>query len=131
MSALSFPLCVTALTLVLGGQIFAGQAVARDYGQQGAVWPVIEPDLARGIGERISALIAERGPAAPPVALIVQPRARRPLAALLRLRAPNCQVMSISELPPSQPIEVISVVGGEAPPQPARPELPIPEGLAA
>ena len=45
MSALSFPLCVTALTLVLGGQIFAGQAVARDYGQQGAVWPVIEPDL--------------------------------------------------------------------------------------
>jgi flagellar biosynthesis protein FlhA len=93
--------------------------------------PVIEPDLARGIGERISTLIAERGPAAPSIALIVQPRARRPLAALLRLRAPNCLVMSISELPPSQPIEVISVIGGEAPPQPARPELPIPEGLAA
>ena len=93
--------------------------------------PVIEPDLARGIGERISALIAERGPAAPSIALIVQPRARRPLAALLRLRAPGCLVMSISELPPSQPIEVISVIGGEAPPQPARPELPIPEGLAA
>jgi flagellar biosynthesis protein FlhA len=93
--------------------------------------PVIEPDLARGIGERISALIAERGPAAPSVALIVQPRARRPLAALLRLRAPNCQVMSISELPPSQPIEVISVIGSEAPLQPARPEQPIPEGLAA
>ncbi|QOV94333.1 flagellar biosynthesis protein FlhA [Novosphingobium sp. ES2-1] len=93
--------------------------------------PVIEPDLARGIGERISTLIAERGPAAPSIALIVQPRARRPLAALLRLRAPNCFVMSISELPPSQPIEVISVIGGEAPPQPARPELPIPEGLAA
>lgn len=90
--------------------------------------PVIEPDLARGIGERISALIAERGPAAPPVALIVQPRARRPLAALLRLRAPNCLVMSISELPPAQPIEVISVIGGEAPP-PVQHELP--EGLAA
>ncbi|MBB4611860.1 flagellar biosynthesis protein FlhA [Novosphingobium taihuense] len=90
--------------------------------------PVIEPDLARGIGERISALIAERGPAAPPVALIVQPRARRPLAALLRLRAPNCLVMSISELPPSQPIEVISVIGGEAPP-PVHHEIP--EGLAA
>lgn len=89
---------------------------------------VIEPDLARGIGERISALIAERGPAAPPVALIVQPRARRPLAALLRLRAPNCLVMSISELPPAQPIEVISVIGGEAPP-PVQHELP--EGLAA
>lgn len=90
--------------------------------------PVIEPDLARGIGERISALIAERGPAAPPVALIVQPRARRPLAALLRLRAPNCLVMSISELPPAQPIEVVSVIGGEALP-PVQHELP--EGLAA
>ena len=92
--------------------------------------PVIEPDLARGIGERVSDLIAERGPGAPPVALIVQPRARRPLAALLRLRAPNCLVLSISELPPSQPIEVISVIGGEAP-QPTRPELPVPEGIAA
>lgn len=90
--------------------------------------PVIEPDLARGIGERISTLIAERGPTAPPVALIVQPRARRPLAALLRLRAPNCLVMSISELPPSQPIEVVSVIGGEAPP-PVQHEMP--EGLAA
>lgn len=92
--------------------------------------PVIEPDLARGIGERISALIAERGPAAPPIALIVQPRARRPLATLLRLRAPNCQVMAISELPPSQPIEVISVIGGETA-SPATQEMPIPEGLAA
>ncbi len=92
--------------------------------------PVIEPDLARGIGERVTDLIAERGPGAPPVALIVQPRARRPLAALLRLRAPNCLVLSISELPPSQPIEVISVIGGEAP-QPTRPELPVPEGIAA
>ncbi|SMC58095.1 flagellar biosynthesis protein FlhA [Novosphingobium sp. B1] len=92
--------------------------------------PVIEPDLARGIGERVTDLIAERGPGAPPIALIVQPRARRPLAALLRLRAPNCLVLSISELPPSQPIEVISVIGGEAP-QPTRPELPVPEGIAA
>lgn len=92
--------------------------------------PVIEPDLARGIGERISAIIAERGPGAPPVALIVQPRARRPLAALLRQRAPGCLVLSISELPPSQPIEVVSVIGGEAP-QPAHHEMPIPEGIAA
>jgi flagellar biosynthesis protein FlhA len=74
--------------------------------------PVIEPDLARSIGERIAAIIAERGPAAAPVALIVQPRARRALAALLRSRAPQCAVLSISELPPSQPIEVIEVVGG-------------------
>ncbi|MBB3861877.1 flagellar biosynthesis protein FlhA [Novosphingobium hassiacum] len=89
--------------------------------------PVIEPDLARGIGERITGIIAERGPGAPPIALIVQPRARRPLAALLRLRAPQCLVLSISELPPSQPIEVIEVIGGEAPEQP----VPTLEGIAA
>ena len=45
-----------ALTLVLGGQIFAGQAVARDYGQQGAVWPVIEPDLLQQIHARLQHL---------------------------------------------------------------------------
>jgi flagellar biosynthesis protein FlhA len=92
--------------------------------------PVIEPDLARGIGERISAIISDRGPGAAPIALIVQPRARRPLAALLRLRAPQCLVLSISELPPSQPIEVISVIGGEAPQQESA-AMPIPEGIAA
>jgi flagellar biosynthesis protein FlhA len=88
--------------------------------------PMIEPDLARSIGERIAAIIAERGPAAPPVALIVQPRARRALAALLRQRAPQCAVLSISELPPSQPIEVIEVVGAAEDPS-AHP----PQDLAA
>ncbi len=87
--------------------------------------PVIEPDLARSLGERIAALIAARqnaqGPGAPPIALIVQPRARRAMAALLRLRAPACLVLSISELPPAQPIEVIEVIGGEPPPAPALP----------
>ena len=87
--------------------------------------PVIEPDLARSIGERISAIIASRhntlGPSAAPVALIVQPRARRALAALLRLRAPSCLVLSISELPQAQPIEVIDVVGGDPQPGAALP----------
>ncbi len=83
--------------------------------------PMIEPDLARSIGERIAAIIAARGPSAPPIVLIVQPRARRALAALLRLRAPSCLVLSISELPQAQPIEVIEVVGGEHPPSPALP----------
>ena len=92
--------------------------------------PVIEPDLARGIGERVSEIIAQRGPGAPPIALIVQPRARRPLASLLRLRAPNCLVLSIAELPPSQPIEVISVIGGETPPS-THEEQPTLEGIAA
>lgn len=102
--------------------------------------PVIEPDLARGLGDRIARLIADRGGGAIPPALIVQPRARRALAAALRLRAPACLVLSIAELPPGQPIEVIAVIGGEqtapalpdrraaiAPPQ----SVPQPEGLAA
>lgn len=95
--------------------------------------PVIEPDLARAIGEHISDLITERGPAAPPIALIVQPRARRALAALLRLRAPSCLVLSIAELPPSQPIEVISVIGGDPQPAPLLPPpaMSQPQGIAA
>jgi flagellar biosynthesis protein FlhA len=114
--------------------------------------PVIEPDLARGLGERVAALITERGPGAIPPALIVQPRARRTLSAALRFRAPACLVLSISELPQSQPIEVIAVIGGEAnapPPPPALTDqsaaaraaaqtsssqasrMPQPEGLAA
>jgi flagellar biosynthesis protein FlhA len=88
--------------------------------------PVIEPDLARTIGEHVAGLVAERGAGATPIALIVQPRARRALAALLKLRAPSCLVLSIAELPPSQPIEVIDVIGG---PQPQRqaPGLPRPD----
>jgi flagellar biosynthesis protein FlhA len=84
---------------------------------------VIEPDLARSIGERIAAILVSRPPGAGAPALIVQPRARRPLTALLRLRAPGCAVLSINELPAAQPIEVISIVGGEseALPQPTGP----------
>lgn len=76
--------------------------------------PVIEPDLARDIGEHVSQLIVQRGGGAMPLTLVVQARARRPLAALLRLRAPTCLVISIAELPPTQPIEVIDVIGGPA-----------------
>lgn len=90
--------------------------------------PVIEPDLARNIGEHIAHLTAERGPNAAPLALIVQPRARRALAALLKLRAPSCTVLSISELPPAQPIEVLSVIGGDPVPQVA-PGLPSPQAF--
>jgi flagellar biosynthesis protein FlhA len=92
--------------------------------------PVIEPDLARNIGEHIAQLTAERGPNAAPLALIVQPRARRALAALLKLRAPACTVLSIAELPASQPIEVISVIGGQAPSAPGLPS-PAYESMAA
>ena len=85
--------------------------------------PVIEPDLARAIGEEVAAIA---GSQPRPVALIVQPRARRPLAALLRLRAPQCAVLSITELPPEQPIEVIAVIG-DPEQRPQAPGLPAPE----
>jgi flagellar biosynthesis protein FlhA len=88
--------------------------------------PVIEPDLARMIGERVSELTDARGQGAIPLALVVQPRARRALAALLRLRVPTCLVLSIAELPASQPIEVIDVIGSVAP-QSTPPGLPAPD----
>jgi flagellar biosynthesis protein FlhA len=93
--------------------------------------PIIEPDLAKGIGERIASLVAERGPGAQPLALVVQPRARRALAALLRLRAPSCLALSISELPPAQPIEVIDVIGGALPQPPGLPQPEVIESMAA
>ncbi|MDE8651160.1 flagellar biosynthesis protein FlhA [Novosphingobium album (ex Liu et al. 2023)] len=90
--------------------------------------PVIEPDLARMIGERITALTEMRGPNAIPLALVVQPRARRALAALLRLRVPSCLVLSIAELPAAQPIEVIDVIGAPQPHHQA-PGLPYPDAV--
>ncbi|MCH2486672.1 MAG: flagellar biosynthesis protein FlhA, partial [Erythrobacter sp.] len=80
---------------------------------------IIEPDLARSIGERIQAILQQRHPDAPRPALIVQPRARRALTGLLKLRAPGVLVLSINELPSAQPIEVIAVIGGESPEIPA------------
>ena len=44
----AFPLCATALALLV-----ASSANARDYGQHGAVWPVIEPDLLAQIHARL------------------------------------------------------------------------------
>ncbi|HQV03813.1 MULTISPECIES: flagellar biosynthesis protein FlhA [unclassified Novosphingobium] len=83
--------------------------------------PVIEPDLARAIGEHVATLVAERGAGAAPLALVVQPRARRALAALLKQRAPSVLVISIAELPAAQPIEVLAVIGAPAPQPPALP----------
>jgi flagellar biosynthesis protein FlhA len=76
--------------------------------------PLVEPDLARTIGDHVAALMSERGHDRA-LAMIVQPRARRPLAGLLRLRAPGCLVLSINELPAAQPIEVVAVIGGTLP----------------
>lgn len=89
---------------------------------------VIEPDLARSIGERIAALLRERPPGAITPALVVQPRARRALAGLLKLRAPNMLVLSINELPAAQPIEVVAVIGDDnhQAAQAQQPQLPPP-----
>lgn len=49
----TLPICATALALIV-----AAQASARDYGQQGTVWPVIEPDLLQQIHARLQHLEA-------------------------------------------------------------------------
>jgi len=86
--------------------------------------PLIEPDCGAMILREVNAVAdAEKGP----VALIVQPPARRAMAGLLRHRAPRCLVLSIAELPASQPIAVVGVIGAA----PEAPALPQPEGLAA
>jgi len=74
--------------------------------------PIIEPDCARMIADEVVRLSAMQEPGRG-MALIVQPPARRALAALLRQRAPHCLVLSITELPPTQAVEVIAVIGGE------------------
>jgi flagellar biosynthesis protein FlhA len=86
--------------------------------------PLIEPDCGNMILRAVNAVAdAERGA----IALIVQPPARRALAALLKARAPRCLVLSIAELPASQPIAVVGVIGGAD----EAPALAAPEELAA
>lgn len=78
--------------------------------------PLIEPDLAQMIGGEVSRMMADREThtgTTGALALIVQPPVRRAVARLLAQRAPDCLVLSISELPVSQPIEVIAVIGVE------------------
>jgi len=85
--------------------------------------PLIEPDCAAMIARRITRIIDDEGP----VALIVQPPARRALTALLKQRARACLVLSINELPANQPVDVVAVIGGEDAPE----SLPAPEELIA
>jgi flagellar biosynthesis protein FlhA len=110
------------------------KVVTLDAGLEGAILggmidpatgqPLIEPDCAGMILREVNAVAdAEKGP----IALIVQPPARRALAGLLRHRAPRCLVLSIAELPASQPIAVVGVIGAPA----ESPALAVPEGIAA
>ncbi len=76
--------------------------------------PLVEPDCASMIVEALNTVLEAEGDA---IALIVQPPARRPLANLLRQRVPRCLVLSISELPTTQPVEVVSVIGAQDAPE--------------
>ena len=86
--------------------------------------PLIEPDCAGMIVRETSRIADAEGT---PIALIVQPPARRALAALLRQRSPRCLVLSIAELPPAQAIAVVGVIGERE----EAPALLPPEGIAA
>ncbi|MFM7404201.1 MAG: flagellar biosynthesis protein FlhA [Erythrobacter sp.] len=87
--------------------------------------PLIEPECGSMIVREASRIADAEGS---PIALIVQPPARRALAGLLKTRAPRCLVLSITELPATQAITVVGVIGApEALPALAAP----PEELAA
>ena len=92
--------------------------------------PIIEPDCARMIADEVGRLCSQQE-AARNLALIVQPPARRALAALLRQRVPHCLVLSIAELPATQPVEVVAVIGGEPRQLADHSHNPQPEVLAA
>ncbi|MEM8724233.1 MAG: flagellar biosynthesis protein FlhA, partial [Pseudomonadota bacterium] len=81
--------------------------------------PLIEPDCGAMIARKINEFIAE---ADAPIALIVQPPARRSLTNFLRQRASRCLVLSINELPATQAVEVVGVIGAEDPAQTSDPQ---------
>ncbi|MBI1402526.1 MAG: flagellar type III secretion system protein FlhA [Porphyrobacter sp.] len=136
-----FDAVIDAVRADLGARLIAriaapGEAlkvVTLDAGLEGAILggmidpatgqPLIEPDCGGMIAREVNAIAdAEQGP----VALIVQPPARRALAALLRQRAPRCLVLSIAELPPTQRIAVVGVIGEAAAPAAAALAAPEP-----
>ncbi len=119
------PLKVATLDAGLEGAILGGM-IDPATGQ-----PLIEPDCGGMIVREVNRMADAQGGA---IALIVQPPARRALAALLRPRAPRCLVMSIAELPAAQPIAVIGVIGApdEAPALNGPTSFePLPQELAA
>lgn len=79
--------------------------------------PLVDPDLAANIASQVGELVAASDR---PPALIVQPPVRRTLARMLKQRVPGCLVLSIAELPASQPVDVRAVIGGAQTPD----ELP-------
>ncbi len=97
---------VATLDAGLEASILGGMA------DPGTGQPLIEPDCGAMIARKINEFIAE---ADAPIALIVQPPARRSLTNFLRQRASRCLVLSINELPATQAVEVVGVIGAEDP----------------
>ncbi len=73
--------------------------------------PLVDPDLAASISAQVAELTQGDSGGAHGFALIVQPPVRRTMARLLKTRVPGCLVMSVSELPASQPVDVHAVIG--------------------
>ncbi|PLK24200.1 flagellar biosynthesis protein FlhA [Porphyrobacter sp. TH134] len=96
------PLKVVTLDAGLESAILGGMI------DPGTGQPLIEPDCGSMIVREAARLAEAQGSA---IALIVQPPARRALAALLKTRSPRCLVLSIAELPAAQPITVVGVIG--------------------
>ncbi|TCD06910.1 flagellar biosynthesis protein FlhA [Erythrobacteraceae bacterium CFH 75059] len=90
--------------------------------------PVIAPDCAAAIRRAVEAALLDLGERR--AAVIVQPSARRALDLLLRGHSPRCAVLSVAELPRTQPVEVVAVIGAPASTNP-QDAVPEPECLAA
>ena len=84
--------------------------------------PLIDPDCGKMIADTMSEAIAKAGG---PVALVVQPPARRAISTLLRNRVPQALVLSIHELPATQAVEVVGIVSS---PEPETAALPASSG---
>lgn len=138
-----FDALIDRIRLDLGGQIVAGicpghvalpvitlEAELESTILQGLRDPtsgeiLVDPDLAASICAQISELTQGDTGRASGFALIVQPPVRRTMARLLKNRVPGCLVLSVSELPASQPVDVRAVVGAAAAPSAGEmPQLP-------
>jgi flagellar biosynthesis protein FlhA len=75
----------------------------------------IEPALANRIVEAVMNAARPIMGQARSFAIVTSPVARRALARLFRPHLPETPVLSFLEIPDSKPVEVVAVVGGEAP----------------
>lgn len=100
------------MTLEGGLEQLLGQAARNDPGRH-----VIEPELGRRIVDAMQAaaqpLIAE----AKPFALVVQPAIRVAIRKLIRTVLPDTPVMSFFEVPEDKAVEVVAIIGNQAPQQ--------------